>query len=64
MKLKELLLILPEGLDISIRHDECITSSLVRGILQFDSLVERDVVSAEPNYVKSVGIQSFIVNVK
>lgn len=64
MKLKELLLILPETLDISVQHDSCRTGSLVRGLLQFDSLADREVISAEPNYIKSIGIQSFNVTVE
>jgi hypothetical protein len=64
MKLKELLIILPENLDISIEHDGGKTSSLVRGIMSFEKLIEREVISAEPNFVHSVQIQSFNVKIK
>ena len=64
MKLKELLLILPENLDISIEHDGRKTSSLVQGIMSFTNLIEREVIYCEPNYVHSIGIQSFDVKVK
>jgi hypothetical protein len=64
MILKELLDILPDSLDISIEHDGCKTGSLVIGIKQFDKLVNRKVISAEPNFVKSVDIQSFNVRVE
>jgi hypothetical protein len=64
MKLKELLSILPEGLDISVQHNECKTNSSVKGIMACAKLIESEVIYAEPNFVESIGIQSFNVKVR
>lgn len=64
MILKELLDILPNTLDISVEYNGCKTGSLVIGMYNFEKLINCKVISAEPNYMRSISIQSFNVLVE
>lgn len=64
MKLRELLSILPEDLDVTVAQGVTRTSSSVFGLLAFNDLVDREVLYAEPTFIASIKLQSLFIRIK